>query len=206
MDFEVTNVIDSPVNRRRICIEKQVPGFPHFTIPTIDQTYEGFDAKGFRHTRDHAFTALSEYFEQVKQHRRFIQNDTFIADTLEIMMPRDVERDLNYRQHINVTVVQMHAKTDPTSITENAREDDEDCLKYVQDLYTKNYLSTSLPSYQAMEMMVLRSASFLKIKKPKFKVVANPYGLVINFRSLPANGEQMFTYALGIKHKRFARR
>lgn len=202
MEFEVTDVVDSPANRRRICIEKQVTGFPHFFLPTKDHIYEGFHAELFRHSRDKAFGYIAEQTSEVLQRRRFIQNETFIADSLEIVIPRDIQRDLGYRQHVNLSLVQIRGVGDPSQIREPATEDEKDCMDAVHHLYDQNGLSKNLFSYRLVEALVLKTPDFLKDKKPQYRVIANKYGFVINYRSYPDNGNELFTYALGIKHKR----
>lgn len=203
MEFEITTIRDDNISRRRMIIDKTFRTFPVIQIANLDETYEGYDAKILRRSRDNAFALIGDKSHSEYFNRRFIQNSTFISDTLEVELQRDIARDLGFVQHINLSVAQIHGRLDPAVIQQQATDDEGDALEALLKMYENNNLSTQTPNYALMEQLIRQTPVYLGEKKPKYHITPlSTFGFVLNYRTTFGSGSEMFTYALGFKQKR----
>lgn len=206
MDFELTNVRDNPHTHQRIRIDKAFNAFPQIKLATLDTTYEEYEADIFRRARDRSFDLIADRQLNCLHHRRFIQNITFIADTLEVKFPREIELDCGFTQYVNVSVVQLHGCMDE-SIDNAKMNTRQDCLEALDKLFESCNVSKNLQSYSLMEQLILGASVLLKDKNPKYKIISGDRSsFAINYRAAKANGTELLTYVIACKLKRGRRR
>lgn len=203
MEFEITTIRDDGVPRRRMIIDKMEQTFPVIHLTQTDAVYDGYEAETFRRARDDGFALIADKCQPEYFKRRFIQNTTFIADTLEVELKRDNMKDRGFAQHISLAIVQVHGRPDPTSVPVEATHNEADALEALLAMYQQNGLSIDNPDYLLMEQLIRQTPRYLGVKKPKYDILNNAgFGFTIQYRTQLAKKTELFSYVLGFKQKR----